>query len=86
MGEPEVNRDYFFVRRSGAAWEVVQFTRFEDGSATLFQTGHSPWSREDSPDAWKRAHDYLRESGHVELAEALRSGLLTEDQADELLA
>jgi hypothetical protein len=37
MGEPEVGREYLFVRQAGACFDFVWFTRFADGSARVQQ-------------------------------------------------
>ena len=82
MGEPEVGREYHFVRRSNEGHSIVQFKRFEAGRASLFVKGHTLG-------VWENERDALRDIQRdcfVELGDAVRIGLLTKDEADSLLA
>jgi hypothetical protein len=85
MGEPEVGRDYYFVRRSNEGFSVAQFKRFADGRAILFVKDRPLGVWENDPDAWKSALRDIQRDCYVELGDAIRAGLLTKDAADELL-
>jgi hypothetical protein len=86
MGEPEVERSYYSVRRSaGAGFVIAVVQRLGDGSGVVDVAG-SRTIYPASAGGWRLAVDVLPEVGCIELDEALRAGLLTKDQADELLA
>jgi hypothetical protein len=91
MGEPEVNRGHYFVRRSGGGTDLARFRRLGDGSAVLEEklareAGLNVTTYGHAPGAWQEALAGLSRAGYVGLAWAIRSGLLTKDEADSLVA
>jgi hypothetical protein len=82
MGEPEVNREYLLVRRVDAAIEAYRFVRWDDGSASFAPIGWIPGIFEGSPDAWRKATRF----GLVQVEDAVRDGLLTKEEATELIS
>src|SRR5262245_51565164 len=89
--DPAERRRSTFVRRRGDDIEVAEVVEFTDGTAMVFEGEYAEGlgvfsDYRHSPSARREVRRNLPQAGYVELTDALRSGLLTKDQADELLA
>ncbi len=92
--EPQVDRVYVMVRRVGDAVAWARFTRFHDGSASVYANpvyaqlkgcdteqfrGGLVTIADESETAWVALWDELRADGLVELDEAKAAGVVPGD-------
>lgn len=89
MDAIEFERLYLFIRPSGAGFDVAEFTQFSDESALLIegsseQKYKTKYRR--SPEAWREAFTSLEQSGYIRLTEAVRTGMISKEEADCLTA
>jgi hypothetical protein len=90
MSEPEPERGHVLVGQSSGLLHLLRFTRQPDGSVLCRGAALSAGLVESNTCvvAADLADDLLRDyrrQGYVELADALRRGLLSKDEADSLL-
>jgi hypothetical protein len=85
MTEPQVEREGYFVRPGGGDYDLARCVLLSSGISLGFEETALGGAHGD-PGAWRSALDDLRRQGYVELGEAVRSGVIGKDRADELLA
>ena len=85
---PMVNRDYYFVRRSGGGLVAARAIRFADGIGHLYEVCEAaavPWCREYYAE-WQEVFRDLEAAGYTcEVSAALRAGAITEEEANVLI-
>ena len=78
MADPEVGREYRFVRRGPGGIEQIKFSRYADGSAVIFRQGIAT-IYECSKDAWRDAWDVVERGGYVAADQAKNAGVVPEN-------
>ena len=80
MRKPKKNRPYILVRPARGSIEAVEFTRYNDDSATLVVCEDKRMlGFEDEPGIWKQLWNDLKSRGFIVLQEARDLGIVPEN-------